>query len=174
MGHLRHVLQAHDDDLDARALAEECLDVPPLRQQAAALLDEVYVAVDDPRDLVRVLDVRLESAEGEGQRRELLKRIATLRDTRLKDDAAAFEAYRKLVPLEPDDPQARERMLDVGRRLGENDKMAAALLEAADATTVPSVSGAILMDAAAIFEDRTGNTARAEEVLSSRAHDRRG
>lgn len=164
MGHLENVLRQRDDDLDARALAEECLQVPSLRQAAATLLDHVYEAADDPRDLVRVLDVRLEGAADDDQRRALLHRIAALRDERLKDDDASFEAYRALMPLEPDDPEIRERMLDVGRRLGENEKMAAALLTTADKTSVPSVSGQILMEAAGIFRDRLNDLAQAEKV----------
>ncbi len=164
MSHLEAVLTGREHDLDARALAEECLGVSSLRQDAAALLDRVYETVDDARDLARVLDVRLEGASDDEQKRTLLHRIATLRDERLKDDAAAFEAYRSLVPLEPDDAAIRSRMLEVGRRLGENEKMATALLVAADKTSVPSVSGQVLMEAAEIFQERLANVREAEKV----------
>lgn len=162
--HLERSLALDPDDLDVRALAEECLDVKELRQPAAALLDALYVSVDDPRDLVRVLDVRLEGAGSEADRRDLLHRIAQLRDERLKDDAAAFAAYCELVPMEPDDGTIRERLLEVGRRLGKHEEMANALLATADETTVPSVQGEVLMEAAALFRDRLDQTERAEEV----------
>ena len=53
------------------------------------------------RELVRVLEVRLEFVADDVERRELLRRIAELRDERLTDDAGAFEAYARLLPLSP-------------------------------------------------------------------------
>ncbi len=162
--HLENVLRLREDDHDVRALAEECLGVAELRQPAAALLDNLYTSLDDPRDLVRVLDVRLEGAESEEQRRELLHRIAALRDERLKDDAGAFVALSALMPLEPEDTAIRRRLLDVGRRLGENQAMAQALLATAERATVPTTRGDILMEAAGLFRNRLDEVARAEEV----------
>jgi tetratricopeptide (TPR) repeat protein/Tfp pilus assembly protein PilF len=164
IGHLERCLQLDKDDHDVRALAEECLEVPQLRQAAALLLDDLYVSVDDPRDLVRVLGVRLEGAKGEDERRELLQRIAKLRDERLKDDAGAFETLCELMPLEPDDAMIRERLIDIGRRLGEADKMATALLATADKATVPAVQGEVLMEAADLFRDRLDKLDKAQEV----------
>ncbi len=164
MGHLENLLHARTDDLDARRLAEECLEVPSLRQPAAALLDDVYVSVDDPRDLVRILDVRLEGAETEEDKRALLHRIGTLRDDRLKDDGGAFEALRALMPLEPDDAEIRGRLIEVGRRLGENAKMAEALLETAEKCSTPVVRGEILMEAAQLYRDRLDELERAEST----------
>ena len=162
--HLESVLRLRRDDLDVRALAEECLGVPELRQDAAALLDGLYEAVDDPRDLVRVLDVRLEGATEDEPRRELLHRIARLRDERLKDDAGAFEALRALMPLEPDDVAIRDRLLEVGRRLGEHAKMAESLVATAESASSPAARGAILMEAARLYRDRLDDIARAEAV----------
>lgn len=164
MGHLEAVLRARQDDLDARSLAEECLDVDALRQPAAALLDAVYVAVDDPRDLVRVLGVRLEGAESDEDKRELLHRISTLQDERLRDDAGAFETLCELLPLEPDDGDIRARLLDVGRRLGEFEKMAETLMQTAERTSLPNVKGELLMEAAGICRDRLEAVGKAEEI----------
>src|SRR5690606_19762820 len=161
---LENLLRVHHGHLDARALAEECLRVPVLRQQAAALLDMVYEAVDDPRDLVRVLDIRLEGADSEEHQRELLHRIATLQDERLKNDAGAFETVGKLLPLEPDDAEIRRRLLEIGRRLGEHGKMANVLLTTAERATLPNTRGEILMEAAGLFRDRLDQTEQAEQV----------
>jgi tetratricopeptide (TPR) repeat protein len=162
--HLEELLRLRGDDLDARQLAEECLGVADLRQQAAQLLDRVYEAVDDPRNLVRVLDVRLEGAKADEDRRELYGRIAHLRDDRLKDDKGAFEALCALMPLEPDDTQIRQRLLAVGKRLGEHRRMAESLVATAARSSSPPARGEILMHAAALFRDRLEEPARAEEV----------
>jgi golgin subfamily B member 1 len=164
MTHLESLLGEHHGHLDARALAEECLGIPALRQPAATLLDSVYEAVDDPRDLVRILIVRLEGVESDDHERELLHRIATLQDQRLKNDAGAFETLSRLLPLEPDDAVIRGRLLEVGRRLGEHEKMARTLLATAERATLPNTRGEILMAAAALFRDRLEATDQAEKV----------
>src|SRR6185295_11616082 len=105
----------------------------------AALLDGVYEARDDIRDLVRILGVRLEGADDRATRRELLRRIAELRDERLRDDAGAFD------PLELEDSGVRTRMLAIGRRLAAHARIAAALLAAAEASAVAPTRGEILM-----------------------------
>jgi hypothetical protein len=99
------------------------LEIGGLRQRAARLLESVYQARDEIRDLVRVLEVRLEafgSDPANEERRELLRRIATLRDDRLHDDESALRTLALLVPADPLDVDARKRLLEIGRRLGQN------------------------------------------------------
>ena len=162
--HLDNLVRQSEDDLDVRALAEECLDVEELRQPVAALLDGLYEAIDDPRDLVRVLDVRLEGVETHEQRRELLHRIAALKDERLKDDVGAFEALSALMPLEPDDADIRARLLGIGRRLGENEKMTESLLATAERASSMVTRGEALMEAASLLRDKLDEVDRAAEV----------
>lgn len=164
MSHLESILTNDPSQADGRRLAEECLEVDSLRQQAAMLLDGVYEARDEIRDLVRVLEVRLEETEDAHLRRELLRRIGTLRDERLKDDAGAFASLGELLPLEPDDAVLRERFVEIGQRLGEHERMAEALLKTAESSTVPPTRGEILMSAAAIFREQPDQQERAEGV----------
>lgn len=163
MAHLESILNERPGDLEAQRLAEECLGVPALRLEAALLLDGVYEVRDEVRDLVRVLEVRLEGAKGDDVRRTLLRRIGTLRDERLKDDTGAFAAFGELLPLAPDDVDLRERYLEIGQRLGEQERMAEVLSETAESSTVPATQGEILMAAAGIFRD-SGQIDRAEQV----------
>jgi tetratricopeptide (TPR) repeat protein len=162
--HLETVLRIKPESTDGRQLAEECLEVPALRQPVAALLDGVYETRDDVRNLVRVLEVRLEGATGDAARRELLQRIALLRDDRLKDDPGAFEALCKLLPLEPEDATVRERLLQVGRRLSEHAKVAEALREAAARSVTTSVRGEMLMEAARLLREQLDKPVHAEKV----------
>jgi len=54
------VLSERINDYQARELTERMLEIGGLRQRAALLLERVYEARDEIRDLVRVLEVRLE------------------------------------------------------------------------------------------------------------------
>ena len=68
--------------------------------RAARILEHVYEARDEIRQLVRVLEIRREGAADEAERRELLRRISILRDERLRDDPGAFASLSELVPLD--------------------------------------------------------------------------
>jgi tetratricopeptide (TPR) repeat protein len=164
LGHLEEVLLARQSDADARQLVERILEVPALRLRAARTLELVYEAKDEIRHLVRVLEIRREGAESGAEKRELLRRIATLRDERLRDDPGAFATLSELVPLEPEDDGARRRLVDIGRRLGSHEKVASVLTAAADASERSATRGEILMEVARIHEDLLGDVAQAEKV----------
>ncbi|MBM4373516.1 MAG: tetratricopeptide repeat protein [Deltaproteobacteria bacterium] len=165
MAHLSAVLEGHHDHSEARELAEECLAVEELRQPAALLLDGVYDARGEIRDLVRILGVRLEAELSDDDRRELLRRVATLRDERLRDDPGAFAALRRLVPLEPEDASVRERFLQIGQRTGSYAEVADGLTEAAKRCQSAQARGEILMAAAQVCERDLEDDVRAEGLL---------
>ncbi len=154
-------LLAEDPKSDeGRDLAEQLLAVDSQRLAAAVMLEGVYEARDDARDLARVLDIRTEKSTDPAERRELLRRGAALRDERLKDDQGAFGALSELVPLDPEDHTARERLIDIGRRLGAHADLAAVLARAA-ASAEPTTKAEILMKVASIYEDHLGDRERA-------------
>src|SRR6478735_9225053 len=161
------VLGERINDFQARELTERMLEIGGLRQRAARLLENVYVARDEIRDLVRVLEVRLEgfgTDPANDARRELLRRIATLRDDRLHDDESALRTLSLLVPADPLDVDARKRLLEIGRRLGMNERVAEVLTAAAERASALSLRGEILMQVASICEELLADRARAERV----------
>jgi tetratricopeptide (TPR) repeat protein len=164
LDYLEKVLEADVGNRDARELVERCLDVPELRARTAGVLEIVYTARDEVRDLVRVLEIRLEFATATAEQRELLARISELRDERLKDDAGAFAAFAKLVPVDPNDVNARSRLLDIGRRLGAHDRTAEVMTAAAKRAQSPQPKAEILSEVAKIYEDLLHDSARAEGV----------
>ncbi|HEY1960283.1 MAG TPA: tetratricopeptide repeat protein [Polyangiaceae bacterium] len=164
LDHLEVVLGADPGEKAARDLVEQCLQRPELRARSAVVLEAAYQATEQPRELVRVLDVRLESAQGDEARAELLRRIAEIRDDRLNEDVAALDAYAKLVPISPDDENARARLLDIARRVGAHEQAADVLLAAAKNARAPQPRGEILMAVAKIFEDLLDAPSRAETV----------
>jgi tetratricopeptide (TPR) repeat protein len=164
IGHLEDVLARRESDAEARQLVERLLEAPDLRLRAARILEHVYEARDEIRQLVRVLEIRREGAADEDERRELLRRISILRDERLRDDHGAFGSLSELVPLEPEDGSIRLRFVEIGRRLADHEKVSAVLIAAADASSTPSTRGEILMEVARIFENLLDDEARAEKV----------
>ncbi|WP_044241675.1 tetratricopeptide repeat protein [Chondromyces apiculatus] len=162
--HLEDVLRLRQNDAEARSLVERVLEIGSLRLRSARVLEVVYEARDEIRQLVRVLEIRREGATDEQERRELLRRISVLRDERLRDDAGAFSTLSELVPLEPEDPAARSRLLEIGRRLGSHEQVASVLTAAGDACTTPVTQGEILMEVARIYEDLLDDANRAEQV----------
>ncbi|HEV8549430.1 MAG TPA: tetratricopeptide repeat protein, partial [Polyangiaceae bacterium] len=119
IAHVEDVLRERVNDPDAKKLAERLLEIGSLRVRAARILEVVYETRDEVRDLARVLATRLD-ADTEAtadETRELLRRIAVLRNERLRDDAAALDTYARLVPLDPSDVEARDRLIEIGERL---------------------------------------------------------
>lgn len=188
VAHVEYVLEERPNDYTARELAEKILEIGTLRDRAARMLEHVYEQRDEIRDLVRVLAIQLEelnaaiertgsieTSQQAENRRSLLRRIATLRDDRLHDDDGALEVLAELVPLDPLDEEARERLLDIGRRVGAHERVAEVMSRAAERADTPSAQGEILSKVAAICEDMLGDVPRAERthrtVLELDPHD---
>ena len=173
IAHVEDILNERPNEYDARELCERLLEIGSLRQRAARVLETVYETRDEIRDLVRVLEIRLEryqqlpepaDPELEGERRDLLRRIATLRDERLHDDESTLETLALLVPADPLDVDARTRLLEVGRRLGRHERVAAVLEQSAERADTPGLKGEILMKVAGIYAGVVGDRDRAEAV----------
>jgi tetratricopeptide (TPR) repeat protein len=163
LGYLEEVLVAEPATRDAQLIVERCLDVAELRARAAQVLEGVYNERGESRELVRILEIRLEFAADAIERRELLRRVAELRDEKLTDDPSAFDAYARLLPLAPQDNVARERLLEIAKRLGRQERAAEVLSQAADAADAPQPRAEILADVAKLYEGM-GDNGRAETV----------
>jgi tetratricopeptide (TPR) repeat protein len=164
LAYLEHVLRERPSSADARQLVEKILEVPELRSRAAIVLEAVYTDRDEVPDLVRVLEIHLEFAKGADERRDLLRRVAELRDERLRDDPGALEAFARLLPLDPDDARARHRMLEIARRMGGHERAAGVLMTTAAAASVPMPRAEILMDVARLYERELDDVLRADGV----------
>ncbi len=162
LSYLEQVLRERPNATEARQLVEKILDSPELRSRAAIVLEAVYTDRDEVADLVRVLEIHLEFASGVDERRDLLRRVAQLRDERLRDDAGALEAFARLLPLDPDDARARHRMLEIARRTGTQERAAGVVTATAAAADSPLPRVEILMDVARLYENQLDDVARAE------------
>lgn len=163
LNYLEEVVSADSSLRDARELVEKCLTHPDLRQRAAIILEGVYAEREEMRDLVRVLEVRLEFVADDVERRELLRRIAELRDERLTDDKGAFDAYGRLLPLSPGDVEARTRYLEIAARLDRLNDAADVVLVAAKNAESPQPRAELLSEVAKIYES-SEESDRAEAI----------
>ncbi|HTM45397.1 MAG TPA: tetratricopeptide repeat protein, partial [Polyangiaceae bacterium] len=186
IGHVEAVLDRDAGDAGARDLAERLMQLGSLKQQAATLLERVYESRDEPRELARVLDVQLGLLKEQGagkvnadadltdRYKEMLRRVAALRDDRLHEDAAAFAALAQLVPLEPLDFAARGRLEEIAGRLQNFSQLVEVLTQAEHAVEPPDAKAEILLKAAELCEGRLQDLDRAEtlyaRVLSLREH----
>lgn len=177
---IEQVLSEDPSNYESRDIAEELLLIGSVKGRAAKALESVYESKDEIRDLVRVLGVRVESLrphEGEtltdsevndreNERRELLRRIATLRDDRLHDDEGSFDVFAELSPLDPEDSDLRDRLIDSGRRLNRGAKVLEVLLESAKAADTPRVRAEILLQAVPVQTDLLADGVGAEGILN--------
>ena len=162
--YLERVLHDRPASTEARQLVEQMLELSDLRSRAAIVLEGVYVARDEVQELVRTLEIRLEFAKSISERRDLLRRVAELRDDRLRDDAGALDAFARLLPLDPTDARARHRMLEIAHRLGEQARAAGVLTATAAASEAPLPRADILMDLARIHQRELDDVVRADAV----------
>ncbi len=163
IGYLEEVLADDPTNREAKDLVEAVLSNASLRARAAGILEGVYTHRGESRDLVRVLEVRLEFATEKDERRDLLRRVADLRDEKLTDDAGALEAYARLVPLTPEDADTRRRLLEISARHGAMARAGEVLREAAQNAAAPQPRADILLEVAKIHE-ATSEASRAETV----------
>ena len=164
LAYFEHVLHERPASVEARQLVEKILEVPDLRSRAAVVLEAVYTDRDEVQDLVRVLEVHLEFARGSDERRDLLRRVADLRDERLRDDAGALDAFGRLLPLDPNDARSRHRTLEIVRRLKAQGRVAGVLTATAAAAGAPIPRAEILTDLARLYESELDDVVRADAV----------
>lgn len=171
--HAAALLDREIDHHDARAIARTVLERPAetpeakaTRVHAAEVLERVYLARDEARELDEVTAIRLAESPSlaKEERLELLRRLARLRDERLANDAGALEALSQLVPLDAADEEARRNLLSVGRRSNAHARVAEVLGQAADVAGYPGLEADILVEQASVYENLLSDDASAERV----------
>lgn len=184
VGHLEAALQRDVSDVTARDLVERLLEIGSLRQQAADILERVYEERDDARELARILEVQVSlmgqagaqqaDAEAHSRYRDTLRRVATLKDTRLHDDAGAFAAFARYLPLDPLDLEVRAELIEIAGRLGNHGELVGVFEQTESVLEDPQAKAQLLMATAQLCESQLQDTARAtalyQKVLELREH----
>ncbi|MCA9669876.1 MAG: tetratricopeptide repeat protein [Myxococcales bacterium] len=100
---------------DAIADFERVLEMVPDHPEADAALDDLYQQARRLIDLDQLLERRLDRTSGAAQRVEILARLGVMRAGDLADPMRALDAWRELLRIEHENPQAIaavEGMLD--------------------------------------------------------------
>ncbi|HKU38884.1 MAG TPA: tetratricopeptide repeat protein, partial [Polyangiales bacterium] len=104
------VLQVQPHHLRTQAALGRLLAVEALRQRIANILEPTYESQGAYADLVRVLEIQLADKTDAADKAELLFRIGTLNETRLRDAEGALSAYARAVEASPGMLAARESL----------------------------------------------------------------
>jgi tetratricopeptide (TPR) repeat protein len=119
IGHYEEVLKADSRHVGVQRALERLLDVSPLRQRAAVLLEPVYEDLQEAGLLVGILRVQLEFIEEPAERVAPLARVGDLLERQLGRPMDAFEAYADAFEAFPVDGRARQEL----RRLADENEL---------------------------------------------------
>jgi len=105
-------------DRAARAY-EKILGFDPNHLDAAERLIPIYASMNNPKGLAGAIEVKLAHVTDPSERLELLRQVAALYETRIKDTGKAFERYVAAFEIAPGDEQCQadvERVADATKR----------------------------------------------------------
>src|SRR5690606_13736075 len=130
-----------------------------VRERASQYLRSFYQEVGSTQDVVRMLEVAVETAQDDEQRVRRLKQIIKVRLNELEDAEGAFGNVCHLVSLVPEEAQFRRLLHQLAERLGSHDKQAALLVSVAEHALAPELKIALLAEAAAVHKNQLGDDA---------------
>lgn len=117
MPHVEALL-AHDPAReDALRVAEKLLANKALAGRAAAALASAYEAMGNLTEVHKCLQIELEATRGP-KRKDVLKRLGTLRQERMNDLPGALEAFEGAIGIDPADDDVRTRYASLAVHLG--------------------------------------------------------
>jgi len=104
---LEEVVSAEPSDLDARELLEQLLDVEEERYTVSRLLEPLYAEDLQLDRVVEMLEIQLSFETDVEKQEALLTRIGTLHAGKLEDYGSAFDAWSRLLRVNPRSERGR-------------------------------------------------------------------
>ncbi len=95
-----------------------------LSPRAAELLESVYLAKRAWSGVENTLRIRFQFSDSEDERRDLLQRIARLREEQLENYRDALEAWAELLALDPHDERTWEQLARVSKGANAESRLA--------------------------------------------------
>jgi tetratricopeptide (TPR) repeat protein len=172
----RDLLAGGDNEVGAVALLERVLTMPAARVQAAAegspsvlesaarLLEARYRKQKNTVDVVRMLEIEVDSSTDWAERAKILSEVAELRLTELDDAPGAFETLIELVSIDPR-PAHRARLAELAGRLPAEDRRADTLVTIAVGHEDPALKAELLWEAAVVCDRALGIRPRAMDLM---------
>ncbi len=134
-----------------------------IRERAARTLETEYRAHESTVDVVRMLEVRAESAPL-AARVALLEQVVTLRLAELGDLPGAFETLLVLARLEPGLEARRIRLAELAIRVGGQERRAETLVSVAEQENDPELRALLMVEAADAYRVELGDARRATDL----------
>lgn len=103
------VLEEHPSDREAREGLEALVEQDEVRARVARVLRPVYERASDWRMVVEMLEIEAEEADS-SERAALLTRIGELQGETLRDPESAFDAWSRLLQLDPGSERAQREL----------------------------------------------------------------
>ena len=161
---------------DASRALERFLDDPGTRGEAAEVLEPIYVANQNWPRLVRIYEIKLESATDPAERLQLQRYIARLHEDQLEDLEGAFRWYGRVFKENPAEPGLRSQLVRLAGVLDSWGALAHIYQEFLDDTPGDSPEAQeVALALAELADRRLGEIERAHaayrRVLASRPDD---
>jgi tetratricopeptide (TPR) repeat protein len=140
---------------------------PHLVERAASLLKPRYLMLEKIEDVVRIIEVELAAADSDAERTVLYQQRARMHLEELGEIGLAFDSYVILVALEPEVEEHRRMLADLAGRLDRHDRLAEALVDAAERSADPVLRARLRVDAGRVYRDQIGDAPKAIALFSS-------
>lgn len=133
---LRRMAEVHrrnrgDREAAAKVLAE-VIELDAEDRASRTALTEDLIALSRFDDAAQLVERRLGETQADAERLPLLRQLASLLETRLRDREAAFDVYERILAINPDDAQALERMESIDEESGAHERLLSTLLRRAE------------------------------------------
>lgn len=135
-----------------------------VRDKCAAQLRAHYESTGQTADVVRMLEVEVETAQTLQERVDRLLKIVQVRTEQLGDDAGALESQAALVRLQPEVAEHRVRLAELADRTGEIARRAELLVTVAEGLEDVALCVELFNEAGLVYEERLGEASRAIEL----------
>lgn len=141
----------HEESMDAlerlmiELIDEEDTMSGPRRRRIAEILEPIYAESERWSDWILALEVRLEFQTDRWQRMETLTAIAKAHETKLSDEAAAFDAYRRAFEQDFGNADLQTELDRLAGSLGAWEALAGAYTHGIEDCDDPDVAAAIWM-----------------------------
>ncbi len=161
--HYELVLESSPTHLRAQEGLERLMDNPEERQRVAGILEPIFESQGAWGELAKVLEVQLEDLTDSSSRAAHLGRLGDLAETKLKDSAAAFDAFARAVREDVADGSARSDLKRMASQLNRH-RERAELLEAGLSSVDDYVKTELCLELAELWDEAEPEPEHAERA----------
>jgi tetratricopeptide (TPR) repeat protein len=166
--HLGAALKADPDHAVGTDELSRYLQDPSMRNRAAAMLEPVFLAVQDWDRLLQIQEVRLDEADNHADRVQIMLRMARMQEDQIEDLDKAFDAYARVFKEDPTNDRVRDHLSRLANVLASTDRYAEILTDyvAANPDDASDSMLAVIHEAARLWAGSLRQPAKAVPLYS--------